>query len=275
MNTTPHDASPFRMLSHEAHSSSLRLVRAPRAARLLARMVAVTVLLTAAAMVFVPWQQTATGSGRVVAFAPTDRQQNIEAPMEGRLTQWHVQEGSRVRRGDPLAEITDNDPLLLQRLGEERDAVRARVEAGRARVASIESRIEQLGGSRESARSAAGARARMAADRVRAARQSLAASEASELTTERNAERQRALQGQGLASTRALELAELDLIRAQTETDRARATLNASVSEESALQSDRLRIGTDASAGIDDARAAQAAGMSEVASATAELSRIE
>jgi hypothetical protein len=32
-----------------------------------------------------PWQQTASGPGKVIAYAPRDRQQEIHSPLEGRI----------------------------------------------------------------------------------------------------------------------------------------------------------------------------------------------
>nr|HNI27732.1 biotin/lipoyl-binding protein [Leptospiraceae bacterium] len=62
-------------------------------------------LVTASVFIFLslcilPWQQTVSGYGRVVAYAPLDRQQFIEAPIDGRIVHWHVQEGSNVKKDD-------------------------------------------------------------------------------------------------------------------------------------------------------------------------------
>jgi adhesin transport system membrane fusion protein len=226
-------------------------------------------------LVVVPWQQSSAGHGRVVAYAPLERQQTIEAPVEGRLVKFWVRDGSHVRAGDPLLEISDNDPQIVARLRQERDAAQARLEAARAREGAVGERVGQLAQSRQSAVGAAASRVRMAQDRVRAARQSVQATEAAARTAQLNADRQRALLAEGLASTRTGELAELDRVRAGTEVDRARATLSAAQSEESAFQSDLLRVGTDGFAAIEDARAARAAAAAEIAAATGELARIE
>ena len=50
-----------------------------------------------------------TGAGRVVGYAPLDRQYNIEAPIYGRVQEWFVAEGTRVVKGQPIARISDND----------------------------------------------------------------------------------------------------------------------------------------------------------------------
>lgn len=76
-----------------------------------------------------PWQQTSKGFGRIVAYSPTDRIQTIDAPLEGRIGTWFVQEGSIVHEGDPIVEIIDNDPEIMLRLKSEKNALDSRLEA--------------------------------------------------------------------------------------------------------------------------------------------------
>lgn len=265
--------TPYR--SAAMAPSALDMVRTPRAARVMALVFAALFVTVVVCLFALPWQQTSTGHGRVVAYAPVERQQVIDAPIEGRVVRFAAREGTHVRAGDLLAEITDNDPEIMQRLRQERDAVVARLEAARARADSIGSRAERLTESRQSATEAASRRVEMATQRVRAADRAVQAAEAVAETARRNVERQMSLGQSGLSSTRTVELAELDHVRARTEVDRARATLEAARSEELALRSDLARAGTDGFASIDDARANRAAAMAEVASSTAELARID
>ncbi|HEX2570314.1 MAG TPA: HlyD family efflux transporter periplasmic adaptor subunit [Polyangia bacterium] len=267
--------TPHRHPSPSLRQIELRLVPTPHPILVLACVLGGLFLSALLALGFVPWQQSVFGQGRVVAYAPLERQQTVEAPIEGRIMRWHVREGSRVRAGDPLVDISDNDPEILARLREERDALQARVVAARVRAASIEGRMGSLGESRRAALGAAEQRVRMARDRVRAAEEGVRAAEAAVSTARVNHERQEALHKGGLASRRTMELAELDMVRTRTEAERARAALQAARSEEQALASDRARVGTDGLASIDDARAQQAAALAEVASASAEMARIE
>jgi multidrug resistance efflux pump len=267
--------SPADALSRHIDVEALRFVPSPRHTRALARIVIAFFVVLVLALVFAPWQQSAAGTGRVIAFSPIERQQTIEAPIEGRIVHFHVHEGSHVKAGDDLVEITDNDPEILTRLRQERDAVSARIEAANARATSVESRIEQLQASRDSAITAATRRVQMAQQRVAAAQHSVDATEAVHKTAELNEERVRSLQAQGLRSTRDFELAELDEVRAQTELDRARSALIAARSEQLALESDQLKVSTDGSAAVDDARASRASAIAEAASGAAELARLE
>lgn len=108
---------------------SFERVRPLRFARRLSRWLVVLFLLLAVALAFIPWQQTAYGEGHVVAYSPTERQQRVDAPVEGWLEEWFVQEGTSVRQGDPIARIADNDPKLMERLRSEQEAAKAAVGA--------------------------------------------------------------------------------------------------------------------------------------------------
>lgn len=254
---------------------ALALVPTPRGARRLARTLLALLAFVVCALVFAPWQQSSAGGGRVIAYAPLDRQQHIEAPIDGRVVRWHVREGDHVEAGEPIAEIADNDPEILGRLQKERDAQEARIDAANARAGSIDARVTSLEASRASAVAGAGRRVDMAHKRLQAAERTVQAAEAATKTAKANVERVRGLAQQGLRSTRDLELAELDSVRAETDLDRAEASRDGANAELAAVEADRLKVDTDGAAAIDDARAQRALAAAEVAAATAELARIE
>ena len=122
--------------SHESELQSIRLIQTKVRYRTLARILVGLMGGTMVFLLIMPWQQTARGTGRVIAFSPTDRPQNISAPVEGRLGKWYVQEGSKVTEGDTIVEISDNDPEILSRLKMERSAVQQRLAAARLSVAT-------------------------------------------------------------------------------------------------------------------------------------------
>lgn len=82
-----------------------------------------------AGLLYVPWVQTAPGTGSVIALDPRDRVQNITAMVPGRIERWFVTDGQMVKRGDPIARIIDNDPMLLDRLRAERAQKLAEIQA--------------------------------------------------------------------------------------------------------------------------------------------------
>ncbi|MCZ8341420.1 MAG: HlyD family efflux transporter periplasmic adaptor subunit [Leptospira sp.] len=254
---------------------SFRLVQTAVPAQSLAYLLTLIFFLSILILIYVPWQQTTMGFGRVVAYAPLDRQQVIESPISGRVVKWHVHEGTRVRKGDPIIDISDNDPNFINRIREERNALLQRLDAARVREDSIRSRILSLRSSMGSAVSAADSRRMMAKDRVRASEQAVDAAKAAFKTAQLNLDRQRQLLEKGLTSKRALELAELDYANAETGLDRSRAAYDAAVKEERALNSDTGKAQQDGEAAVNDAKAALATAQSEVARVLEDLPRLE
>lgn len=228
-----------------------------------------------ASLVITPWQQNIVGSGRVVSFDPTERRQDIEATVSGRITSWNVVEGSIVRRGERIAEITDNDPSLVARIGEQREAAATSLEASQNKAGSTEQMIMRLETARLSAISAAIARVAMSNQKIRAAEQSLVATEAALTTSQLNYQRLEGLASKGLASRRNMELATLSLNKATADLDRAKASLSAERSALQAAEADRARIEADANAKIEETRAKLSAGLSDAAKARGELVKMD
>lgn len=204
---------------------------------------------------FTPWQQNVRGVGRVVAYTPAERQQFISAQVEGRISRWLVREGSQVKQGDILAEVLDNDPLLLQRLESEQKAALAKQAATDNRVNTFREQLLMAERARPQAKAAAQARVEMANERRKAAGHSLQAVKAAKQTASLNLSRQQQLRGKGLASQRTLELSQLEMAQRIAEVERAHAALVAAKSEVDALTSDWQKITADASANVEKSRA--------------------
>ncbi|MCE9533649.1 MAG: biotin/lipoyl-binding protein, partial [Planctomycetes bacterium] len=126
---------PRPAFSPNSPFSSLQRVPTPRPARWLARLLLLGFLLSPVALVFVPWQQTVRGRGQIVAFAPTERKQVVTALVGGQVRKWHVVEGSKVKIGDAIADIDDNDPELSARLDAQRKYLLSRKKAAEDEVA--------------------------------------------------------------------------------------------------------------------------------------------
>jgi multidrug efflux pump subunit AcrA (membrane-fusion protein) len=202
-----------------------------------------------------PWQQNVQGHGRVVAYTPADRQQTIGAPIEGRIARWFVREGSHVKEGEVIAQLQDNDPLLLQRLTNEHQALLDRQSAVENRVDTFREQLRMAELSRPQALAASEARLEMGRQRQKAAVQTLDATRAAKQTASLNLTRQQQLQQKGLASRRTLELAELEMNQRDAETERAQASLNAAKSEIDALHADWLKLSADTTASVEKTRA--------------------
>lgn len=106
----------------------------PDVAKMLTRFVVVFFLFMFIFLIAIPWQQTADGHGKVLAYLPQDRVQNVHASVSGRIKQWFVREGSFVKKGEAICEIIDIDPNYMARLKTEFDAVKSQYDAAVAVV---------------------------------------------------------------------------------------------------------------------------------------------
>ena len=268
----PFPARPHVMLPRPRE---VDLVKTPHSFRVMAWTLAALLVAATAALVFAPWQQSVPATGRVTALTPPERQQSIDAPVEGRIVRWHVVEGTRVRKGDPVVEIADIDPTLPLRLRAERDAALDRIRAVREREVQLEARILELEQSLQNELVAADFRIQQASDRIRGAEQALEAAEARELVTRQNLERHRVLFPKGLVSQRQLELAQAEAETAAADLRRSKAALDEARSFQRTAQAERARALNTGTALVRDARASRESARSEQASAKQALQPVE
>ena len=255
--------------------SALHLVETPRALRTLAWMMAALVGAALIALVIVPWQQTVLGSGRVVAYAPFDRIQTIAAPVDGRVRQAWVIEGSKVEAGDPILEIVDNDPSILQRLEAQRIALESQLASGKERVSLFDRQIAALGDAQRLAVSAARNQVEVAAAETRSAGHALDGARAAADQALLNFKRQRELVAEGLVSGLDFEVAERMHREAQAKLNQARQALEAARSAEQGRRDELGRIETEATAGIESARGSRESASVEVAALTERLATLD
>ena len=104
----------------------------PNWINILAKFLTAFLVLFILILTITPWQQTSQGTGKVIAFDPNDRVQNINSTVPGRINKWFIQDGSKVKAGEPIVEIIDNDPLFVERLKLERDSSLKKYEAAKA-----------------------------------------------------------------------------------------------------------------------------------------------
>jgi multidrug efflux pump subunit AcrA (membrane-fusion protein) len=116
-----------RDMKREFHST--RVTRVIHSTRLAALVVLLLFITLVSGLVFLPWVQTVNGYGKLIAYSPNDRQQNLESPVEGQIVRWNVMEGQRVKKGEEIVEISDIDPNFLERVTLERNASLARLRA--------------------------------------------------------------------------------------------------------------------------------------------------
>ena len=173
--SSPQEGAPVKKDDFETlHPASLRLQQfasAPQGPLRLGRWLLNLLLLSVPAFLFVPWQQTVAGTGRVVAYSPTERQQELQAPVSGRIIRWHVVEGSRVKAGDRIADMADIDPDFLSRIEERLRADQDRIEAAEERLSVYKTQVDSYEKAREMKVQANRMKVKMAEQKLKVAEQ--------------------------------------------------------------------------------------------------------
>ncbi len=210
----------------------LYAVSRARAGRKLAFALGILLLTLPLVLLLVPWQQNVPGAGRVTAADPRQRIQTIPAPVTGRLVQLEVQEGSRVKKGDLLAIMEDQDPNFYRGLQQQVSYARQKVEAAHKTLEFYDEQLIQLtqgkGFSLESARYDL----RAAIDKVRESESQLKAAEADEVQKSLNFQRQKSLNEGGVQSDKELQAAERAYKQALAKVKEAQAKVERARNEE-------------------------------------------
>jgi len=110
---------------------SQRRTNMPQVLRVTSWLLVITCIALGLMLVFVPWVQTTSGTGRVTTLDPRDRVQTVSALVSGRIAEWYVQDAQFVRAGDPIVRIQDLDDELVVRLQAQLDAALRKHEAAR------------------------------------------------------------------------------------------------------------------------------------------------
>jgi len=226
---------------------ALSLAGSARFTRIFSRILLAGFVLLVTALCFMPWRQFVSGTGRVIAFNPLDRRINIEAQVSGRVKHLHVVEGQRVKKGELIIEIQDNDPNLLNNLKAQRESIESRRDFALGRVESLTAQITQ----QELAKAQA----------IDGAEQRVAGAKIAAETAVLNYTRTKDLHEKKLESQRNLELATLSRDSTSAEFKSAEAALK--------------RTSNDMDAMIASIHASKGTALSEVATAERDLSAID
>jgi len=242
-----HAATPSAASGLRGYLPAISQAGSSRLPRLLARILAVIFVFFILAVWFLPWQQSVSGTGKVIAFDPLERRINVEAPVAGQVKKLHVLEGQKVKKGSIIVEIQDNDPNLLANLRSQHDALIARRAAAAQRVDDLELQVRQL----EQAKGQA----------IDAAQQRVASEKIIAETAVLNYNRTRELKAPGLVSQRDYELAKQ--IRESSEASYAAAEANLKRTE------------SDADATISAIRAQKGTAQADLASAGRDITTLD
>ncbi|MCU0429072.1 MAG: HlyD family secretion protein [Cytophagaceae bacterium] len=136
------------MQEENIHYHALEILTPPSLAKPLARWL-IGLFIAIIILLFLPWTQNVEGYGKVTAFNPINRPQEVQTIIAGKIAQWSVTEGQFVREGDTLlvlTEIKDKflDPATLERTKEQLDAKKQSLSALEEKVLAQQSQLSAL-----------------------------------------------------------------------------------------------------------------------------------
>ncbi len=264
-----------RIRKTEPTLMALRAVQPPYLARRLASLLALLFVMLPFALLFVPWQQNISGGGTVVALDPIYRPQDIEAAIDGQIRKWYAVEGTHIKKGQPIVEVADNDPLYTDKLEAMKMAIQAKLDAANERRATFELRITALREAQELTVKAAESEIKMAQQRIAAAMQKRAAAEADMQTSKLLYDRQVALESKGLDTRQNRELAQLRYQTAFNRFQEATADLESANKDLEAREARRDEIKPRVQSEIETANAGLRTAEGDIATANEQLTSME
>lgn len=235
---------------NDSDQQALSEAKTPVFVRKYTKFITIAFFLLPLLAMFLPWRQNVTAMGQVTAFYASERIQNIDAPVSGVISKWHVEEGSIVKKGDLLIEISDIDAQFKERLTSQRNNQQTILDAKSDELRAYQIQQQNLISSRDARISAAQFKLDVAQQTILSSSESLSAADAVLDTAKFQSTRLQRLFSDGLVSKRDLEVAERDFIIAKRSINSMEADLNSAKAEANSASADILQITADTQAAL-------------------------
>ncbi|MCA9269403.1 MAG: HlyD family efflux transporter periplasmic adaptor subunit [Planctomycetales bacterium] len=244
-----------------------------RAIRRAANFTFVLLLAAVAAMAFAPWQQSAKGTGEVVAYVPQERQQTVTSPAKGVIARVAegIVEGSIVKQGQFIVEVQPNAANLVEQKRAQLKDLQAKLETAEVKVEVYGQNVVDYSSARDFAVAAAAELVQAAEAKLSAKKNLVAGYEAKELQARLNLERQEALFAKGIQSEKEIEKLRKDWNVARSELDSVMQEVAAAANETTAKRNELEQKRSEAQAKVDYARAMQQDAMGQMATIRKEM----
>lgn len=252
-----------------------RMVRTHRWIKLTMRILLVGFVLVPIAMLLVPWQQTSSGMGQVVAYNPMERRQILGAPVKGRILRWRVTEGSTIKKGQVIAEMADIDPQALRRIRQQRSAILDQLKLAQRQARAYTNKVNSLKQVKKMHFQANQLKIQMNWQKYKASVQKRKAIAAGLRTELINYKRLKRLSKEEIVSRRTYEVAALKVAKLRMSLNAAKASVLAARSQIIEARAQRMKKGAEDQSKIDSAEADYQKAMDKAANARNKLAKID
>jgi len=255
--------------------STLLEVETPAYVKSLTKFLAIAFLVIQLLMLFLPWQQNIISHGFVTAYIPQERKQTVDAPVSGTIQKWHILEGSKVKAGDTLVEISDIDPLFKDRLRAQLEASQSNLKAKEGELQSYQVQLQNLLAVRDARIATAQYKLDIAKQKILATSENISSAQATLDAAQFQLKRMQRLLSDGLVSKRDEEIAERDEIIARRHLNSTKAQYESVLAEEKSARAELQQVRADAQTSIDAVNAIMSKVLSEIADSRNSLATAE
>jgi len=251
LTVPPHSPRRRTPLAPVAYSETLmpalRLTRSSRMAKRVSNALITMLIFAMLLMTMAPWQQSISGTGSVMAYAPDKRVQVIQSPIPGRVYRWGdgIIENVRVAMGQEIVEIRDVDEDYADRLDmqllnvqrsvtaaeQQLDANRRVLDAAKTIVESYQAQVNAYKRVKEETIAAQDAYIDMSRKKIEAEEQQLIEYEAALPQLQAEFDRMRTLAAEGNVSLQKFQEVERKFAEARAKVNRAQAYVQSAKSE--------------------------------------------
>ncbi len=256
---------------------ALKLVQSSRAAYRLAQVLLALLVLSIIAMFFVPWQQSAKGTGKVVAYVPQERQQTVTSQVKGVVVRVadDLREGMRVNEGDFILEIQPAAANLSDQLKSQLQDLKSKLTTANVKADVYAENVVDFQAAQEAAVDAADEMIDAAKAKWDAESELLPGYKAKELQARLNHERQRGLAAKGIKPTVEIEKMKKDWDVAKAELESQQLKITAAREEWEAKKDERIQKQREAKTKVDYARAMEQDALGQAATVQKEIRDLE
>ena len=186
---------------------ALNMVQSSRRVRRIGHWVLAVMLVFVLMMFLLPWQQSARGTGRVIAFIPQERQQPVTSPIKGvvAMVAPGLREGDVVQQGTVILELQPAAANAVEQIHFQIADLREKMQSARIKAEVYQRNISDFTDARDYAVRAAQEMIESSEAKLAAKQNLVPGYKAKELQAQQNFERQKTLFEQGATAEKELE----------------------------------------------------------------------
>lgn len=202
---------------------ALKLVQSSLVIRRLANLTLVLLGLAIAGMMFLPWQQSARGTGNVTAFVPQERQQTVMSAVNGIVDRVDsaLREGDRVTKGQIILELTPVAENLAEQYRSQLQDLTDKMKTAETKAGLYGQQVKDFSDARDFAVQAAEELVKEAEAKLQGATEVVEAYRSKEWQAKRNFDRQERLFQKGIKPEKEIEKLKKDYEVAAAELNKA------------------------------------------------------